>query len=76
LDRVKRISEQILEIHGNVFTEDFEKNKEILMKVAVIRSKQLRNEVAGFITKTVQSRLGSRMRTPETVTVGVVKPTS
>jgi small subunit ribosomal protein S17e len=50
MDRVKRISMQILDKYGNLFTNDFEKNKDLLSQVAVIRSKQLRNEVAGYIT--------------------------
>ncbi|MEM2873653.1 MAG: 30S ribosomal protein S17e [Nitrososphaerales archaeon] len=54
MDRVKRISMQILEKHGNLFTDDFEKNKSILSEVAIIRSKQLRNEIAGYITDFVK----------------------
>ncbi len=45
---------QILEKHGNLFTNDFEKNKSILSRVAIIRSKQLRNEIAGYITDFVK----------------------
>lgn len=51
MDRVKRLSLLMLEKHGNLFTTDFEKNKEILSQVAVIRSKELRNEIAGYITR-------------------------
>ncbi|MFQ6135028.1 MAG: 30S ribosomal protein S17e [Nitrososphaerales archaeon] len=51
MNRVKRVAYQILELHRDSFTDDFEKNKEVLDKVAQVRSKQLRNEIAGFITK-------------------------
>ena len=54
MDRVKRISMQILGKYRNLFTHDFDKNKTILSQVAVIRSKQLRNEIAGYITDFVK----------------------
>lgn len=50
VDRVKRVSMQILDKYGNLFTNDFDKNKALLSQVAVIRSKQLRNKIAGYIT--------------------------
>ncbi len=53
MNRVKRVAYQILELHRDSFTDDFEKNKEVLEKVALVRSKQLRNEIAGFITKLI-----------------------
>jgi len=55
LDRVERIASQIIERHGNVFTDSFEENKKILGKIAVIRSKELRNELAGYVTRLVKS---------------------
>lgn len=54
MDRIKRISMQILDKYGNLFTSDFEKNKALLNQVAVIKSKQLRNEIAGCITDFVK----------------------
>ena len=55
LDRIRRISLLLLEKHGKLFTTDFDKNKEVLSKVAVIRSKELRNEIAGYITRLVKT---------------------
>jgi small subunit ribosomal protein S17e len=51
MDRIKRLSENILEVHRKHFTTDFERNKKVLDKVSEVRSRQLRNEIAGFITK-------------------------
>ncbi len=51
MDRVKRIAYQILDKYGENFTTNFEKNKELFGKYAFVRSKQLRNEIVGFITK-------------------------
>lgn len=36
------------------FTDDFQKNKEALSKITTISSKQLRNEIAGYITSLVK----------------------
>ncbi|MGQ9718507.1 MAG: 30S ribosomal protein S17e [Nitrososphaerales archaeon] len=54
MEHVRRISMQILENHRNLFTDDFDKNKAVLNQVAVIRSKQLRNKIAGYITNFVK----------------------
>jgi small subunit ribosomal protein S17e len=44
----------LLERYPDLFTSDFEENKQTLARVAVIRSKQFRNELAGYITALVQ----------------------
>lgn len=50
MDRIKRISTEILERHPESFGTDFDQNKVTLKKIAIIRSKLLRNRIAGFIT--------------------------
>jgi len=55
MNRIKRISMQLLDKHGDMFTIDFDKNKDVLNKIAVLRSKNLRNEVAGYITGYMRS---------------------
>lgn len=40
----------LLQKNPALFSKDFQSNKEALTKLAVIRSKQLRNQVAGYIT--------------------------
>jgi len=44
----------LLERYPSLFTEDFETNKELLKKVAKITSKELRNEIAGYLTRMVK----------------------
>jgi small subunit ribosomal protein S17e len=51
LDRVRRISEEIVAKFPNVFGTDYDANKEQLNRVAMIHSKMLRNKIAGYITK-------------------------
>ena len=56
MDRIKRYALMILERYPTLFTTDFEENKELLKKVAMINSKELRNEVAGYITREMKNR--------------------
>jgi small subunit ribosomal protein S17e len=51
LDRTRRLSEEIMERHPEVFGSDFEANKKSLEELALIPSKQLRNRIAGYIAK-------------------------
>ncbi len=48
---IKRSAIEILKKYPNLFTDDFEHNKEALNKVAEIETKSLRNKVAGYITR-------------------------
>lgn len=48
---VKRTSRKIMEKYGKKFTINFETNKELLDNLVEIGSKQLRNKIAGCITK-------------------------
>ena len=40
-----------------MFGVDFEKNKEALNKISTIRSKMLKNELAGYITKFIKNEI-------------------
>jgi small subunit ribosomal protein S17e len=57
MDRIKRLSYDVLGDHKSKFGEDFVDNKKILDQVAVIRSKELKNEIAGYITKLVKKEI-------------------
>ncbi len=48
------MGKEILKKYLPLFTEDFQKNKKILEIVAEIRSKRLRNILAGYITHLVR----------------------
>lgn len=54
MNRVRRISTDLLEKYEGSFGDNFEDNKKTLMKISTITSKELKNEIAGFITKTVK----------------------
>ncbi len=62
MDRTRRLSEELLQRHPEAFGPDFEANKKSLEELALIPSKQLRNRVAGYITKAKQ---GEEPQEPE-----------
>ena len=51
MDRTRRLSEELLQRHPEAFGTDFEENKKVLEEMALIPSKQLRNRIAGYISK-------------------------
>jgi small subunit ribosomal protein S17e len=52
---------QVLERYRDRFTTDYTENKKTLDQVAVIRSKGLKNEIAGFITKFIKHEQNSKL---------------
>jgi small subunit ribosomal protein S17e len=50
MNRIKRISTELLEKHPEKFGLEFDANKKAINDLAVVRSKVLRNELAGYIT--------------------------
>jgi len=50
LDRVRRIALTLINAHPDKFSADYQKNKQAVQELVSFHSKQLRNEVVGFIT--------------------------
>lgn len=50
MDRVRRISTELLNRYPDKFVQDFEQNKKVINELATVRSKVLRNTIAGYIT--------------------------
>ena len=57
MDRIKRISYEVLDEHKSKFGEDFADNKKILDEVSIVRSKGLKNKIAGYITKFIKKEI-------------------
>ena len=57
MDRIKRLSYEVLEDHKPKFGEDFADNKKVRDQIAIIRSKGLKNEIAGYITKFIKKEI-------------------
>ena len=57
MDRIKRLSFEVLTDHKSKFGEDFVENKKALNQVSIIRSKGLKNKVAGYITRFIKKEI-------------------
>jgi small subunit ribosomal protein S17e len=57
VDRIKRLALDLLKNHKDRFGTDFAENKKVLDEVSVVRSKGLKNELAGYITKCIKREL-------------------
>ena len=48
---IKRSTKELLETYGENFTPDFSENKVLLANFMEVRSKRLRNIIAGYMTR-------------------------
>ncbi|MEM2904877.1 MAG: 30S ribosomal protein S17e [Candidatus Bathyarchaeia archaeon] len=53
---VKKIAEKLVDDYPGKFTQDFEENKKVVGILLEVRSKKLRNLVAGHVTRLVALR--------------------
>ncbi len=60
MDRVKKMANELLERYPDKFTSDYNENKETIKSFAIVRSKELRNKIAGYITKTINRNLAQQ----------------
>lgn len=61
---IKNLGEALLTEHTERFTADFERNKQVVNEVRPIKSKKVRNVVAGYITKKVKALEKNRAGSP------------
>jgi small subunit ribosomal protein S17e len=54
---IKRVSNKLVRNNPEKFTKNFEENKKLLPEVADIKSKKLRNVIAGYITRLVKNEI-------------------
>ena len=54
MDRIKRISNELMNEYSERFGTDFVTNKQSLNEISIVRSKGLKNKIAGYITKILQ----------------------
>ncbi len=57
-DFIKRIAKELIEKEPRLYTSSFEENKHILDQITEIKTKPLRNRVAGYITTLVKFKQG------------------
>lgn len=51
---VKRITKQLVNEHKEEFSEDFNKNKEVLKKYVIIKSTKIRNVISGYASRLIK----------------------
>jgi len=67
VDRIKKLSLEILKNYKNDFGTNFLDNKKTLEKISIIRSKGLKNEIAGYITKYFNHELLDKKKKDERI---------
>jgi small subunit ribosomal protein S17e len=50
---IKRIAEELVRKFPDRFTLDFETNKKVVVELADVTTKKMRNRIAGYVTRTV-----------------------
>lgn len=67
MNRIKRISTELLQKHPEKFGLEFDSNKKALNELAIVRSKVLRNELAGYITSYIRKQAAQEKTSLEAV---------
>ena len=67
VNRVRRISTELLTAHREKFGTDFRQNKKVIDEIAIVRSKGLKNEIAGFITAHLRRELEEQKEKEESL---------
>ena len=56
MNRVKRLSTELLNRYPEKFNVDFQQNKKTIDEIAKVRSKELRNQIAGYIASYINKQ--------------------
>ena len=74
MHRVRRIATDLMNKYPDRFGTNFEQNKKTIVELAIVRSKELRNQVAGYVashlnkqSKSSEENLELRGEPPESL---------
>ena len=56
MNRVKKLSTELLNRYPDKFNVDFQQNKKIIDEIAKVKSKELRNQIAGYIASYINKQ--------------------
>jgi len=59
---VKRVTKQLVAEHKEEFSEDYNKNKEVLKKYIIVKSPKIRNVIAGYTTRLIKQSKENKQR--------------
>lgn len=65
VNRIKSLSRKVLQEHKTKFGSSFAANKKALEGVAIISSKGLKNEIAGYITNLIKKEMAAEQERQE-----------
>ena len=51
---IKSAGRELLALHENTFTADFEENKKLINSMSLTSQKKIRNKLAGYLTRQVK----------------------
>ena len=54
--QIKNVSERLVKMFPEKFSEDFDHNKKIIDELLRLKSKDVRNKIAGYITHLIESK--------------------
>ncbi|MBI2541688.1 30S ribosomal protein S17e [Candidatus Woesearchaeota archaeon] len=54
---IKRVAKKLIKEHGQEFTSEFGKNKELVNRYTTVSSIKLRNSIAGYSTRLVKQKI-------------------
>ena len=54
---VKRIAKKLIKVHAQEFSQEFNKNKEMVEKYTNVTSTKMRNIIAGYTARLVKQRI-------------------
>jgi len=57
--QIKRVTNELMELHADEFKDNFEENKLLLADFAKIECKRIRNIIAGYVTRLVRAKKAS-----------------
>ena len=53
---IKRVTKRLVREHGDQLKKDFGENKQVVGALAEIKSKKLRNTIAGYVTRLMKAK--------------------
>ncbi len=62
MNRVKKLSTELLNRYPDKFNVDFQQNKKIIDEIAKVKSKELRNQIAGYIASYINKQTKEQNR--------------
>ena len=65
MNRVKKLSIELLNRYPDKFNDDFQQNKKTIDEIAKVRSKELRNQIAGYIASYINKQTKEQNRKSE-----------